>query len=819
MNDPTLVVRVAANLAEMKANLSQGVSQIETYTSALKQASAAYDGSRVVSQASAAAAAIQNAGGVTALTSAEMARANALFTDAAAKLELMGKGGTYAAQTFRELADATKKPVESGFAEWVGKVNGLLGPLGIALSAIKAIQFVKAMFDDADALERMHDQTGIAVEGLQALRISGDDAGVSMESMTKAVGMLQKKLGTGDEGAASALGDLHINLKQFIALDGAHQMAALADAIKGINDPTRVAADLSKLFGRNWEEVLPALKRGFAELSDGTAVMSTQSVKALDDLGDATGRLWLATKANLGEAVADLLTGTTSAYRKWSSDVNGFVEQVVNTTKPDWGALAPPGLPKDLEAIELGFVKDAEAIKAHAEQVKAQTQAWIELDPFGMSTKETYDAIEPSLRGLIEDYLNAGASVETLAKAFPELSKAQIDAVKAEIDATKEWERQQAGALEEVTKLHDEYAALVVARSHDAVAAQIADVHKWADDLTATMQKKGQDTADFYDAVAAVVAEKLNQITQKTLESDNYTREHYQLLADQAKAAYEFALDNASSYTNQEIALLREKYRNAEMASNNWASTASDDMAKASDAADGAGKSIDGVAAALKRAAALAIEMGGTVVKTGDDVSYVFTSAGQALSAFDSGLDASKIKVKALDDSVESLADAVQRFNQGNAITYDLSSQQGLDFFRKENPAASISWDDQKIEKFTSGGGTLQQLVQMGVIDFYAGYKGGGSGVSGGFLPGFAEGTASAPGGLAIVGERGPEVVDLPHGSAVYPTGTAPASSVTVHVHVTQPLGTPSAIASAVSAAFDAKLRAIGTRLPTRGTA
>lgn len=40
---------------------------------------------------------------------------------------------------------------------------------------------------------------------------------------------------------------------------------------------------------------------------------------------------------------------------------------------------------------------------------------------------------------------------------------------------------------------------------------------------------------------------------------------------------------------------------------------------------------------------------------------------------------------------------------------------------------------------------------------------------------GFASGTNYAPGGLALVGERGPEIVDLPRGSKVYPSGVLPA--------------------------------------------
>lgn len=42
-------------------------------------------------------------------------------------------------------------------------------------------------------------------------------------------------------------------------------------------------------------------------------------------------------------------------------------------------------------------------------------------------------------------------------------------------------------------------------------------------------------------------------------------------------------------------------------------------------------------------------------------------------------------------------------------------------------------------------------------------------------LFGFAAGTNYAPGGYALVGERGPEIVDLPRGSKVYPNGVLPA--------------------------------------------
>lgn len=59
-----------------------------------------------------------------------------------------------------------------------------------------------------------------------------------------------------------------------------------------------------------------------------------------------------------------------------------------------------------------------------------------------------------------------------------------------------------------------------------------------------------------------------------------------------------------------------------------------------------------------------------------------------------------------------------------------------------------------------------------GLGNLFGGLFGGGGGLQLGFqkgIPGFANGTNFAPGGLALVGERGPELVNLPRGSQVTP--------------------------------------------------
>lgn len=51
--------------------------------------------------------------------------------------------------------------------------------------------------------------------------------------------------------------------------------------------------------------------------------------------------------------------------------------------------------------------------------------------------------------------------------------------------------------------------------------------------------------------------------------------------------------------------------------------------------------------------------------------------------------------------------------------------------------------------------------------------------------PRYARGTSFHPGGLALVGEEGPEYVDLPRGSKVYPHGRMPGGNMTVNYNVT----------------------------------
>jgi hypothetical protein len=64
-------------------------------------------------------------------------------------------------------------------------------------------------------------------------------------------------------------------------------------------------------------------------------------------------------------------------------------------------------------------------------------------------------------------------------------------------------------------------------------------------------------------------------------------------------------------------------------------------------------------------------------------------------------------------------------------------------------------------------GGVLNTVMQLGSVGLFG--KGFQTRVNSAPIPGFANGTNFAPGGMALVGERGPELVNLPRGSQVIP--------------------------------------------------
>lgn len=167
----------------------------------------------------------------------------------------------------------------------------------------------------------------------------------------------------------------------------------------------------------------------------------------------------------------------------------------------------------------------------------------------------------------------------------------------------------------------------------------------------------------------------------------------------------------------------------------------------------------------LKSWGALREVMGETATAT-DDAAAAAAALGQEIDALDGagggggggGSKGAKSKLDSVKDKVKEIATEASSAAQTIQGTF-------TDAFK------GIVKEGQTLGQAL--GSVLQKLGDMALDSLGSWLFGGISkslgGLFAGSIPGFANGTDSAPGGLAWVGERGPELVNLPRGSQVIP--------------------------------------------------
>ncbi len=223
-----------------------------------------------------------------------------------------------AALVVRVLADTSEikenvKSIEStltGMGSVATKVGAMLAG---AFSVSAVLNFGREVLADADALVKLHDKTGLSIQGLQKFQIAGDDAGNTIEQMATAINQMQKRLVGDDKSALAALEALHLNLLQLRAMSPDRQFMEIADAIRSVQDPAEQVALAMAIFGKNGGEILPTLKRGFDDLKNASVGMSDETVKNLDAVGDAFANMWRQFKGGSANAVIGLWNALANA--------------------------------------------------------------------------------------------------------------------------------------------------------------------------------------------------------------------------------------------------------------------------------------------------------------------------------------------------------------------------------------------------------------------------------------------------------------------------------------------------------------------------
>jgi uncharacterized membrane protein YuzA (DUF378 family) len=180
----------------------------------------------------------------------------------------------------------------------------------------------------ADELQEMADKSGISAEELQALKYAGDNLGVSLETITGSRAKLTRAMNEARDGEGEAA---EIFRKMGIYVEGTNgQLRNATDVMLDVierayvlGNETEQDAAMMTLFGRSAQELNPLLRAGSDEIkrlgdearSTG-AVMSNETISALDNMKDKLNNLKTTIVAKFGEALAKLAPQITALIER-----------------------------------------------------------------------------------------------------------------------------------------------------------------------------------------------------------------------------------------------------------------------------------------------------------------------------------------------------------------------------------------------------------------------------------------------------------------------------------------------------------------------
>ena len=708
--------KFTAACADAEASLKGFETGANTTAAALNKMADSVSGQKIVQQAYLATKAVEDVGGAAVLTEKELARMSAIASEGAEKLIKMGQ--TVPADMQR-LADATKNTAEAtgGWASALSTAQGYLAAFGIQASLGGVLSFTKSIFDSASAIHDMGERLGISAEAVQGFQYAAEQAGSSLDAVGSAITRMNKGLAEGDKNTVAALRQAGLEFDTIRNMKPEDAFLAITDAIAQIPDPMERSQVTLALFGKSAAELLPAITEGFRGTAAAASKMSNETIAALERAQDAWDTLGKDVTRVTGTMIADMIEGTRQATSSWGN----FWQFMKDATAAGLGgATALANIQSRLIDTAVAFVGPIEDVKKGLHATKEETDAaekaaekyagaWAELNSMGNDYAATVANINPKIAEQASYYLKAGASVATVAAAFPQLSQAQAQAL-------AEMLKQHEATVKAIEKIEGDHSKAIETNflglskaQNDAMQKEIEGKGRAATQLIALDEHLTDEYNKQTMSRAAYADAKVWESAQKQIDAFEKTGASAQQLSDFSAKIWEEAAIKASEI--------------------DWTSSQTIDNIT--------NKAIDGV---KKMAAAGA----------------------SAIQSLQGG-------TKLPGSSYE------QDFGQNYLVS----------------PTGS---------KVPLGpGGNLPKNW----FDLYSGKSN---------FPQFAGGVNNFSGGLAIVGERGPELVNLPGGSDVIPSGRG--GGVTQIFNISHPLGTPEAIARAVAEAQVGLLRTQGVRLP-----
>jgi hypothetical protein len=172
---------------------------------------------------------------------------------------------------------------------------------GLAAVGTAMLAMTRRSMENADQLAKQARQIGLATDRLQAMQLVAAEAGVSTQSLTNTLGIMQRnivELQRGTAGQTRAFEALGLSIANLQGLNADQQFEQIANALNNVQDPAQRTALAMEVFGRSGREVINMLDGYSDKLADATEfqrrfgiAISQTDAEAIERANDAVGRL------------------------------------------------------------------------------------------------------------------------------------------------------------------------------------------------------------------------------------------------------------------------------------------------------------------------------------------------------------------------------------------------------------------------------------------------------------------------------------------------------------------------------------------------
>lgn len=314
--NPGLVVRLAADVEELKRNLADGMAAIDGLRPSVEKMQQTWErnADKIVQDARNVTAGYQGLKDGVTLTARDAAAA---LKKLELGMEQLRASGQPIPPLMQQTADKLRaitlsaSSAEAPTSSLVTKLQGLAGTLGIAFGGAAVVAGLKSLvqgtFNYAEQITDLSARMGVSTTAAQQWKFASEQTGSSLETVQKAVIKLSDGLASGDKSLVASLQAAGVDAAKLRAMKPEDAFNAMTAAIQTLPNPMDQARLALDAFGKSGAELLPAIRNGFADIANEAPVMSDRTIEALDRAKDNWEKLSTVVTIKTGEIVGSIM--------------------------------------------------------------------------------------------------------------------------------------------------------------------------------------------------------------------------------------------------------------------------------------------------------------------------------------------------------------------------------------------------------------------------------------------------------------------------------------------------------------------------------